>query len=143
VAHLASYFLPDKLDPHTWDREYAPEPCRLFVDGRTCNEIHGMVCSKCGLRHYGPFRGPNSEHFFTYEHPDGQAHELMPPCTVQAVNAEVEIRDVTVCAVCQSIIMNPKLDCRFGHCDHRNETRVLRACVLVNAARKEGISCHP
>ncbi len=142
MAHLASYFLPERLDPHTWDREYASEPCRLFVDGHTCQRIHGMVCSKCGLRRYGPFCGPHNEHYFTYKHPDDHAHELMPPCTVQPVNAEVGIRSITVCAVCQNIIMNPELGCRFGHIEHREHPRVLRACVLLNVPNAEVQPCR-
>lgn len=141
MAQLESYFLPSNLDPHTWDQELS-EPCRLFVDGRTCKTPHGMVCSRCGLRRYGPFRGPGNDHFFTYYRDDGgQAHELLPPCRVQKLNPEIEIRNIQVCAVCQQIIMNTSQGCRYGH---EKGVRVLRACVLVNVPQQEAVPClHP
>lgn len=140
MADLGSYFLPDHLDPHTWDREPS-KPCKFFVNERACEIPHGMVCSTCGLRRYGPFRSRSNDHFFTHKHPDGKAHELLPPCNVQVLKPEISIQDVNVCAVCQQIIMNTSHGCRYGHEEHKDAPRVLRAYILLCVPKQEAVPC--
>lgn len=89
-----------QLDMHRWEKN--EQPCQLS----TCKDkTHGMQCADCGIHRFGPFAEQGCYHYFTYEHPDGTAHEVIPPCGEKVPNPRFAMFDtVKVCCSCGHLL---------------------------------------